>query len=169
MVIHTRFAFYAPQGQLVFVLSVSNISHNFWTVRDRDFIVLHAHSTNKTLSYDTRANGLVTLTVTFILKMTNLDFVVMWMQLYSQSSPVVLYMPRPCMVNRSWGIKKLTLQVNGHAWYHLHGLPKAMKNGKQAKNAKWKCLHRESNQQPLAFPSWHCRRFGHPYSRHGMV
>ena len=67
------------QGHLFFVLSVTlwhknfNLGHNFWTVRDRDFIFgMH---TNETLSNDSNINDLVsnvddlvTLTVTFILK-----------------------------------------------------------------------------------------------------
>ena len=29
---------------------------------------------------------------------------------------------RPYMINRIWSLKQLWLQVNGHAWFHLHGL-----------------------------------------------
>ena len=50
-----------------------NIHYNFLTVRDRDFIfVMH----NNALSNDTRVNDLVILTLTFVLKMAILDFVV---------------------------------------------------------------------------------------------
>ena len=42
--------------------------HNFWIVRDKR-IHLQAYSANKTLSYDTKVNYLVNLTVTFILQM----------------------------------------------------------------------------------------------------
>ena len=27
-----------------------------------------------------------------------------------------------CMINRTWGLKELWLQVNGHDWFHLHGI-----------------------------------------------
>ena len=75
------------RGHLVFVLSVClsvclwlcysdsvakktfNLGHNFWNVRDRDFIFgMHTQLMNWTLSNDTKVNDLVTLTVTFILK-----------------------------------------------------------------------------------------------------
>ena len=41
-----------------------NICFNFWTVRDRDFHIWYAYSTNDVLSNDTK----VTLTLTFMLK-----------------------------------------------------------------------------------------------------
>ena len=48
---------------------------------------------------------------------------------------------RPCMINRIWGIKQLWLQVNGHAWFHLHGIHLPVRNGAEgAKNSKWKYL-----------------------------
>ena len=57
-------------------LSVVNfdIRYHFWTVRDRDFIfgkrlhIWHAYSTNDSLSNDTKANFIVTLTLTLKLK-----------------------------------------------------------------------------------------------------
>ena len=54
-------------------LSVANFNlrYNFWTLRDRDFIIgmqLHAYSTNDALSNDYNGNDLVTLTLTLKLK-----------------------------------------------------------------------------------------------------
>ena len=45
---------------------------------------------------------------------------------------------RPCMINRIWGLKQLWLQVNGHAWFHLHGIPWAVPNRLELKIPKWK-------------------------------
>ena len=42
------------------------------------------------------------------------------------------------MINRTWSLKQLLLQVNGHAWFHLHGLRWPVRNGEGAKNSKWK-------------------------------
>ena len=36
------------------------------------------------------------------------------------------------MINRGWGLKQYTLQVKGRAWYHLHGIHRAVRNGKQS-------------------------------------
>ena len=47
---------------------------------------------------------------------------------------------RPCMINRIWGLKQLWLQVNGHAWFHLHGLRRPVRNREGAKNSKWKYM-----------------------------
>ena len=44
----------------------------------------------------------------------------------------------PCVINRIWGLKQLWLQVNDHAWFHLHGSRWAVQNGERAKNSKWK-------------------------------
>ena len=45
---------------------------------------------------------------------------------------------RPCMINHTWGLKQLWLQVNGHAWFHLQRLCWPVRNGEGAKNSKWK-------------------------------
>ena len=45
---------------------------------------------------------------------------------------------RPYMINRIWSLKQLWLQVNGHAWFHLHGQRWPVLNGEGAKNSKWK-------------------------------
>ena len=39
------------------------------------------------------------------------------------------------------------------AWFHLYVLRRTLSNGRQAKNClnEKRCIHRESNQQPLAF------------------
>ena len=47
---------------------------------------------------------------------------------------------RPCMINHIWGLKQLWLQVNGHAWFHLQRLRWPVRNGKGAKNSKWKYM-----------------------------
>ena len=47
---------------------------------------------------------------------------------------------RPYMINRIWSLKQLWLQVNGHAWFHLHGLHWPVRNGEGAKNSKWKYM-----------------------------
>ena len=47
---------------------------------------------------------------------------------------------RPYMINRVSGLKQLWLQVNGHAWFHLHGLRWPVRNGEGAKNSKWKYM-----------------------------
>ena len=47
---------------------------------------------------------------------------------------------RPYMINRIWILKQLWLQVNGHAWFHLHGLSWPVRNGEGAKNSKWKYM-----------------------------
>ena len=39
-------------------------------------------------------------------------------------------MHRSCMINRILGLKQLTVQVNGHVLFHLHGLRRAVRNGK---------------------------------------
>ena len=44
------------------------------------------------------------------------------------------------MINRIWSLKQLWLQVNGHAWFHLHGLCWPVRNGEGAKNSKWKYM-----------------------------
>ena len=57
---------------------------------------------------------------------------------------------RPCMISRIWGLKQLWLQVNGHAWFHLHWLRWAVRNGEGVNNSKWKqiCLQRDSSPCP---------------------
>ena len=49
---------------------------------------------------------------------------------------------KPGMINRIWGLKHLWLQVNGHAcqWFHLQRLRWHVRNGKGAKNSKWKYM-----------------------------
>ena len=45
------------------------------------------------------------------------------------------------MINRIWGLKQLWLQVNGRAWFHLHGIHLPVRNGVEgAKNSKWKYM-----------------------------
>ena len=34
-----------------------------------------------------------------------------------------------CMINRIWGLKQQTFRKNGHAWFLLHGLHRAVMNG----------------------------------------
>ena len=34
----------------------------------------------------------------------------------------------------------VSYQVNGHAWFHLHGLRWPVRNGEGAKNSKWKYM-----------------------------
>ena len=61
-------------------------------------------------------------------------------------------MHRPCMINRIRVLKQHTLQVNGHAWFHLYGFWRAAMNRKGGKiQNENKCLRRESKQRPLAF------------------
>ena len=47
---------------------------------------------------------------------------------------------RPCMINCIWGLKQLWLQVNGHAWFHLHEVHWAVRNRLGLKNSKWKYI-----------------------------
>ena len=47
---------------------------------------------------------------------------------------------RPYMINRIWSLKQLWLLVNGHAWFHLHGVRWPVRNGEGAKNSKWKYM-----------------------------
>ena len=47
---------------------------------------------------------------------------------------------RSYMINRIWSLKQLWHQVNGHAWFHLHGLRWPVRNGEGAKNSKWKYM-----------------------------
>ena len=49
---------------------------------------------------------------------------------------------RPYMINRIWILKQLWLQVNGHAWFHLHGLRWPVRNGEGAKKFKMKIYDR---------------------------
>ena len=51
------------------------------------------------------------------------------------------------MINRIWDLKQLWLQVNGHAWFHLHGIHLPVRKGaKGAKNSNENiCLQRDSN------------------------
>ena len=45
------------------------------------------------------------------------------------------------MINHILGLKQLWLQVNGHAWFHLHGIHLPVRNGAEgAKNSKWKYM-----------------------------
>ena len=48
-----------------------NLGHSFWSVRDTDFIFGMHNQPNDILSNDSKVNDLVTLTVTFILKIAN--------------------------------------------------------------------------------------------------
>ena len=41
-------------------------------------------------------------------------------------------------INRIWGLIQLWLQMNGHAWFHLHGIHLAVWNRLGLKNSKWK-------------------------------
>ena len=41
-------------------------------------------------------------------------------------------MQRPYMINRTSGLKQHTPHVNGHAWFHLYGLRRAVRKVKQA-------------------------------------
>ena len=70
---------------------------------------------------------------------------------------------RPCMINRIWDVLQLWLQVNGHAWFHLHGLQWPVRNGEGAKNSNENIgLQRDSNQR-YANPrqeSQRCRPLG---------
>ena len=45
---------------------------------------------------------------------------------------------RPCKINRILGLKQLWLQVNGHAWFHLHGIHWAARYRLGLKKSKWK-------------------------------
>ena len=55
---------------------------------------------------------------------------------------------RPCMINCIWGLKQLWLQVNCHAWFHLHGLRWPVRNGEGAKHSKeYIRFQRESNSR----------------------
>ena len=47
---------------------------------------------------------------------------------------------RPCMINCIWGLKQLWLQVNGHAWFHLHEIHWTVRNRLGLKNSKWKYM-----------------------------
>ena len=47
---------------------------------------------------------------------------------------------KPCSINRIWGLKKLWLQVSGHAWFHLQRLRWPVRNEEGAKNSKWKYM-----------------------------
>ena len=50
------------------------------------------------------------------------------------------------MINRIWSLKQLWLQVNGHAWFHLHGSAKLFGTGRERKiQMKNICLQRDSN------------------------
>ena len=45
------------------------------------------------------------------------------------------------MINRVWGLKQLWLQVNGHAWFYLHGIHLPVRKAAEGpKNSKWKYL-----------------------------
>ena len=53
---------------------------------------------------------------------------------------------RPYMINRIWILKQLWLQVNGHAWFHLHWLRWPVRNGEGAKIQNENiCFQRDSN------------------------
>ena len=53
---------------------------------------------------------------------------------------------KPYMINRIWSLKQLWLQVNGHAWFNLHGLSWPVRNEEGANNSKWKYMF------PAGFP-----------------
>ena len=38
---------------------------------------------------------------------------------------------RHCVINRIWGLKQLSLQMNGHAWFHFHGSVELFRTGRQ--------------------------------------
>ena len=44
------------------------------------------------------------------------------------------------MINHIWGQKQHTLQVNGHAWFHFHGICWFARNEKHTENSKWKYM-----------------------------
>ena len=45
------------------------------------------------------------------------------------------------MINHILDLKQLWLQVNGHAWFHLHGIHLPVRKGaEEAKNLKWKYM-----------------------------
>ena len=81
--------FYGPwngiQGHLVFALSVTkkkgnpkpnfNLRQNFWNMRYRDFLFGMHTLINETLSHVIRVDDLMTVTMTFFLRIYILDFV----------------------------------------------------------------------------------------------
>ena len=57
------------------------------------------------------------------------------------------------MINRFGGLKQLWLQVNGRAWFHLHGIHLPVRNGAEgAKNSKWKYIYVSSGIRTHASP-----------------
>ena len=53
------------------------------------------------------------------------------------------------MINHILGLKQLWLQVNGHAWFHLHGIHLPVRNGAEERKIQDEniCLQRDSNQR----------------------
>ena len=72
---------------------------------------------------------------------------------------------RPYLINRIWSLKQLWLQLNGHAWFHLHGLRWPVRNGEGAKNSKWKYMFpagfEPAPRQPMTGKSERLRPLGH--------
>ena len=67
----------------------------------------------------------------------------------------VSYMHEPCMINRIRDLRQHTLQVNGQALFHLHGLHRAMWKGEQAKNSKWNYISPLGIEPAIPrFPIW---------------
>ena len=53
---------------------------------------------------------------------------------------------RTCMINRIWSLKQLWILhvlVNGHHWFHLHGIHWAVRNRLRLKNSKWRYVSSE--------------------------
>ena len=71
---------------------------------------------------------------------------------------------RPCMINCIWGLKQLWLQVNGHAWFHLHEIHWAVRNRMGLKNSKWKYVSLAGFEPTHSAPRpviQHLRPLGH--------
>ena len=61
---------------------------------------------------------------------------------------------RPCMINRILGLKQLWLQVNGRAWFHLHGSTYLFGTAQRERKIQNEniCLQRDSN--PRLATTW---------------
>ena len=66
---------------------------------------------------------------------------------------------RPCMINHIGDLKQLYLQVNGHAWFHLHEFGYDVRNGEGAKNSKYKYLFPADSNPSHAAPRQANQRF----------
>ena len=108
-----------------------NFGHKFWTTWDRDFIFgIAPYSTNETLSNDIEVNNCVTLTVTCILEIANLDFVATWAFrfckhiLYSMYSFLYYSTLYNITVTRHPWHQRLALGSGDHIhWHHGWHLP----------------------------------------------